>query len=74
MFYTAKNAADTGYAVGVARSLPNNVGQWTDLGFYPTTDHAHTLIGRLESPHVFADSINRAPGQDLSATWRIMFT
>lgn len=75
MFYTAKTLADTAhYAVGVARSFPNNVAQWTDLGFYPTTDYAHTLIGRLESPHVFPDSINQATGQDLSATWRIMFT
>lgn len=74
MFYTAKTVADSGYAVGVARSALNNAASWDDLGFYPTTDYTHTLIGRLESPHVFADSINRAPSQDLSATWRIMFT
>lgn len=74
MFYTAKTAADSGYAVGVARSAINSAASWTDLGFYPTTNYAHTFIKRLESPHVFADSINRAPGQDLSATWRIMFT
>lgn len=75
MFYTAENAIDPGhYAVGVARSNPNTVTNWLDLGFYPTTDYAHTLIGRLESPHVFADSIHQAPGQDFGATWRIMFT
>lgn len=74
MFYTAKNAADTGYAVGVARSYPNDATQWTDLGFYPTTDYRHTFIRTLESPHVFPDSINQAPGQNFLATWRIMFT
>jgi hypothetical protein len=74
MFYTAKNAADTGYAVGVARSAINNAASWEDLGFYPTTDYTHTLIRRLESPHVFPDSINQAPGQSFDATWRIMFT
>jgi len=74
MFYTAKQKADSGFAVGVARSFTNNATQWTDLGFYPTTDQAHTFIGRLESPHVFPDSINRAPAQDFAATWRIMFT
>jgi len=74
MFYTAKTATDSGYPVGVARSAANNAGPWNDLGFYPTTNYAHTYIKILESPHVFPDSINRAPGQDLSATWRIMFT
>ena len=75
MFYTATTRADPAhYAVGVARSYPNDAGSWTDIGFYPTTDYTHTLVGRLESPHVFPDSINRAPGRDLLATWRIMFT
>lgn len=74
MFYTAKAEADSGYAVGVARSFPSNVSLWDDLGFYPTTDYAHTFTKRLESPHVFPDSINQAPGQDFAATWRIMFT
>jgi hypothetical protein len=75
MFYTATTRADPAhYAVGVARSYPNDATQWTDIGFDPTTDYTHTLIERLESPHVFPDSINQAPGQDLSATWRIMFT
>lgn len=74
MFYTAKNAADTGYAVGVARSAPNDPTKWADLSYYPTTDYRHTFIKRLESPHVFADSINWAPTRDLFATWRIKFT
>lgn len=75
MFYTAKTAADTAhYAVGVARSGFNSAASWADIGFYPTTDYAHTFITRLESPHVFPDSINQAPGQDFAATWRLMFT
>jgi hypothetical protein len=74
MFYTAKTATDSGYAVGVARSALNNAAWWDDLGFYPTTDYAHTFIKRLESPHVFPDSTNWAPERDLFATWRIMFT
>jgi hypothetical protein len=75
MFYTAKTQVDSGYAVGVARSAANDpAAPWTDLGFYPTTNIAHTFIKRLESPHVFPDSINWAPSRDLFATWRIMFT
>jgi hypothetical protein len=74
MFYTAKTEVDSGYAVGVARSFPNDPTRWTDLSYYPTTNIAHTFIGRLESPHVFPDSINRAPARNLFATWRLMFT
>jgi len=74
MFYTAKTATDSGYAVGVARSFANDPAHWTDLSYYPTTNYAHTFIKRLESPHVFPDSINWAPSRDLFATWRIMFT
>ncbi len=75
MFYTAKTNADTAhYAVGVARSFPNDASQWTDIGYYPTTDYTHTLIKRLESPTVFPDSVNQAPSHDFSATWRLMFT
>jgi predicted GH43/DUF377 family glycosyl hydrolase len=75
MFYTARTSSDTAhYAVGVSRSALNNATQWSDLGFYPTTDYTHTLVARLESPCVFPDSANQIPGLDLAATWRIMFT
>jgi hypothetical protein len=75
MFYCGAMSSDPAHlAVGVARSASGSLSNWTDLGFYPATDFAHTQAGRLESPHVFPDSIHHDPSQHLQATWRLMFT
>ena len=75
MFFCAKTASDTNHlAVGVARSGAGNPASWSDVGVYPVTEFGHNAVNRLESPHVFPDSINHDFSQHLQAAWRLMYT
>jgi hypothetical protein len=72
MFYAAHDSIDFkagrgGLAVGVARSAPGRVDQWTDLGYFPSTLPRVTRIGQLEGPHVFSTA-------GTGTGWRLMFS
>ncbi|MBI5711125.1 MAG: hypothetical protein HZC42_12620 [Candidatus Eisenbacteria bacterium] len=76
MFYAALNDSNLPYyAVGVARNMAGTMDRWTDLGYYRSTDFAHSGgVVRAESPHVFPDPDYPRYKTASQATWRLMLT
>lgn len=81
MVYAAMDSSTGAMAVGLARS-PTGLSGWEDRGYYIATDSTHSHAVRVESPHIFADSVSAAIadndqvplGQVPNVTWRIMFS
>lgn len=72
MYFGAHDSIDArlhrgAMVVGVARSDPDDVNTWHDLGYFPKTLRSVTGIPQLEGPHVFSHN-------GTGNRWRLMFT